>query len=110
MSPPISPKALATPSAEAPREYPWSVGAGRHRLAAAMQRGFDLLAGQQRTFDLHEVHVAWIVDSGITHRKTNSLDRLFDLHVTIHYQELMRPHPPKRQIPPVPRSLLGFCA
>ena len=46
-----------------------------------MQRGFDALAGQQRAFDLHEMHVMRIVDAGVAHRQMHRLHRLLDLRV-----------------------------
>ena len=75
-----SPSALATPSAEAPRNT--------HRRIAAVVTVLrpraappDALAGEQRTLDLHEMHVARIVDSGVAHGQMHRLNGLLDLRL-----------------------------
>ena len=57
------------------------IAARGHGLAAAMQRRLDALAGQQRTLDLHEMHVARIVDAGVAHGQMHRVDGLFDLRL-----------------------------
>ena len=56
------------------------IRAGRHRLLPSGLGGLDPLARQQRTFDLHEMHLLRVVDPGIRHRHANGPCGLVDLH------------------------------
>ena len=68
----ISPSATATPSALAARESPIDFSVSRVATVAPRALRFaDALRGQQRTFDLDEMHVGGIVDAGVGQRRAH---------------------------------------
>ena len=64
-----------------------SIGAGRYGLVPLGMGRFDAVAGQQRTFDLHKMHVLRIINAGIRHGGADGPCGLLDLRAAA---ELLR--------------------